>query len=181
MTQEILTDEIIITMIKEESTMEAGFRALVKAYKERLYWHIRRMVHTHENAEDVLQNTFVKVYRNLDGFEERSKLYTWIYRIATNESINFLKKRKLTIDGELSQVENILVADPYFDGNEIQLALKSAIETLPERQKAVFNLRYYESMPYRDISKMLLVTEGALKANFHHAVKKIEAYLKNKT
>lgn len=141
------------------------------------------MVTTHEDADDVVQNTFIKVFKNLDKFKGNSKLYTWIYRIATNESITYIKNRKRrhseSIDDTDKNVENNLVADDYFDGNSIQILLQKAIITLPDKQKAVFNLRYYEEMPYKDMSEILETSVGALKASYHHAAKKIEEYIKN--
>ena len=141
------------------------------------------MVTTHEDADDVVQNTFIKVFKNLDKFKGDSKLYTWIYRIATNESLTYLKNRKKrhseSIDETENNIENKLVADAYFDGDSIQLLLQKAIIGLPDKQKAVFNLRYYEEMPYRDMSEILETSVGALKASYHHAVKKIEEFIKN--
>ena len=176
-----LTDRQLLDLIR--TNKESGFRSLMHQFQEQTYWHIRRMVTSHEDADDVVQNTFIKVFRNLDKFKGDSKLYTWIYRIATNESITFLKKKNRryseSIDGSESNIENNLVADPYFDGNHVQILLQKAIVALPEKQKAVFNLRYYDEMSYNDISEILQTSVGALKASYHHAVKKIEAYLKN--
>ena len=176
-----LTDEQLLELIQLDK--DSGFRSLMHQYQEQTYWHIRRMVTTHEDADDVVQNTFIKVFRNLDKFKGDSKLYTWIYRIATNESLTFLKKRKRryseSIDESENNIENNLVADDYFDGDNVQLLLQKAIVTLPDKQKAVFNLRYYEEMPYSDMSDILETSVGALKASYHHAVKKIEEYIKN--
>lgn len=141
------------------------------------------MVTSHADADDVVQNTFIKVYKNIDRFKGESKLYTWIYRIATNESLTFLKKRQKrfseSIDAGNSNLTHNLKADTYFDGNAIQMKLQNAILLLPDKQKAVFNLRYYEEMPYSDMSEILETSVGALKASYHHAVKKIEEHLKN--
>ena len=176
-----LTDEQLLELIRLNK--ESGFRSLMHQYQQQTYWHIRRMVTTHEDADDVVQNTFIKVYRSLDKFKGDSKLYTWIYRIATNESITFLKKRKKRFSESIHEPENkianTLKADDFFDGNEAQLLLQNAILQLPEKQKAVFNLRYFEEMPYNDMSDVLQTSVGALKASYHHAVKKIEAYIKN--
>ncbi|MDF1694230.1 MAG: RNA polymerase sigma factor [Saprospiraceae bacterium] len=176
-----LTDEQLLELIGLNK--ESGFRTLMHQYQEQTYWHIRRMVTTHEDADDVVQNTFIKIFKNLDKFKGDSKLYTWIYRIATNESLTFLKKRKKrnseSIDESENTLDNKLVADAYFDGNEVQLKLQRAIIALPEKQKAVFNLRYYEEMPYNDMSEILETSVGALKASYHHAVKKIEEYIRN--
>jgi len=176
-----LTDVQLLELI--ELNKESGFRSLMHQYQEQTYWHIRRMVTTHEDADDVVQNTFIKVFKNLDKFKGDSKLYTWIYRIATNESLTYLKNRKKrhseSIDETENNIENKLVADAYFDGDSIQLLLQKAIIGLPDKQKAVFNLRYYEEMPYRDMSEILETSVGALKASYHHAVKKIEEFIKN--
>ena len=176
-------DKRILTLLSKDATMEQGFRLLMEAYQERLYWHVRRMVHDHEDANDVLQNCFVKVYRGIRKFEGKSKLYTWLYRIATNEAITFMNKEKqkttTSIDSEENSLSNQLKADPYFDGDEIQTWLKVAIGKLPEKQQLVFNLRYFDEMSYADMSEMLDTSQGALKASFHHAVKKIEKYVKS--
>ena len=176
-----LTDEQLFELIQLDK--ESGFRSLMHQYQEQTYWHIRRMVTTHEDADDVVQNTFIKVFRNLDKFQGNSKLYTWIYRIATNESITFLKNRKKrhseSIDESENAIENSLAADEYFDGNNAQVILQKAIIALPEKQKAVFNLRYFEEMPYSDMSEILETSVGALKASYHHAVKKIEEFIKH--
>ncbi|MEO1260686.1 MAG: RNA polymerase sigma factor [Bacteroidota bacterium] len=176
-------DERILTLLSGNGNRERGFRLLMETYQERLYWQIRRMVHNHEDANDVLQNCFVKVYRSIHQFEGKSKLYTWLYRIATNEAITFINKQKqkmtAPIDSEENNLSNQLKADPYFDGDEIQILLKNAIEGLPDKQKQVFNLRYFDEMSYADMSELLDTSQGALKASFHHAVKKIEQYMKS--
>ncbi|MGO4913624.1 RNA polymerase sigma factor [Leeuwenhoekiella sp. W20_SRS_FM14] len=157
------------------------FEDLVSEYKERLYWHIRRMVVSHEDADDVLQNTFIKVYKNLDTFNGDSQVYTWLYRIATNESLTFINKRKRTThlsseDFQESLITN-LTSDPYFNGDEAQLKLQQAIDTLPAKQKQVFIMKYYDELQYNEISEILGTSEGALKASYHHAVKKITDYV----
>ena len=178
-----MTDEQILDMLSSQSTAEQGFRLLMNKYQERLYWHIRRMVVSHEDANDVLQNCFIKAFRGIGRFQRKSSLYTWLYRIATNEAITFLKKQKrnatASFDDEANVLENQLVADPFFDGDEIQLKLKRALEELPEKQKLVFNMRYYQEMSYNEISAVLETSVGSLKASYHHAAKKIENYLKN--
>ncbi len=178
----MINDQIILSKISNPTTKEEGFRLLLKAYQERLYWHVRRMVEYHDDAHDVLQNTMIKVYKSIERFEGKSKLYTWLYRIATNESLTFLSKRSKkstsSLDDELEHVGRTLQADSYFDGNEAQLRLTQAIYTLPEKQKAVFNMRYFDGLSYRDMSNILGVTEGGIKASYHHAVKKIEAFIK---
>ena len=176
-----MTDEQILDTIRVEGQLEKGFRLLVTTYQERLYWHIRRMVTDHEEASDLLQDTFVKVFRNIGNFEGKSALYTWIYRIATNECLSQLDKKKrqraYSLEGT-DGLERQLEADSYVDGNEVQRMLKKAIETLPDKQKVVFNMRYYDEMNYQDMSEVLETSVGALKASYHHAVKKIEAFVK---
>lgn len=180
----IVSDEIILEKINQPSSMNEGFSMLVSKYQEKLYWHIRRMVEFHDDAHDVIQNTFVKIFKSISRFEGNSQLYTWMYRIATNESITFLNKRKKkssdSLDNELTNLSNTLKADDYFDGDEAQLVLTQAIYTLPEKQKAVFNLRYYENMSYAEMQEVTGTSEGALKASYHHAVKKIEQFIMNK-
>lgn len=152
-----------------------AFNLLVRKYSERLYWHIRRMVVVHDDADDCLQNTYIKIWKGLENFRNDSGLYTWMYRIATNETITFLKKRQIS---QLFSRENLadnLSSDPYFDGNAAQIALQKAIAELPPKQKAVFILRYYEEMPYAEIADILDSTEGSLKASYHHAYQKVSA------
>lgn len=177
------SDDRILTFLQNETTYERGFRLLMEEYQERMYWQIRRLVIEHEDANDVLQNTFVKVYRSVHNFQGKSKLYTWLYRIATNEAITFLnkknKKATTSIDNEEQNLANRLQADSYFDGNTAQLRLQEALEILPEKQRLVFNMRYFDEMSYQDISEVLGTSIGGLKASFHHAVKKIEAYVRS--
>ncbi|MEM7102108.1 MAG: sigma-70 family RNA polymerase sigma factor [Bacteroidota bacterium] len=169
-------------MMGDDRTREQAFRLLVKTYQERLYWHIRRMVVEHDDANDVVQNTFIKVFRSIGKFKGDSKLYTWLYRIATNESITFINKKKkvvaTSIDDEDLGLDRALKADSYFDGDDATAQLKAAIATLPEKQQLVFNMRYYDEMSYQDISDVLGTSVGALKASYHHAAKKIEHFLK---
>ncbi len=175
------TDEEILGKFAQAETKEKAFSMLVQTYQERMYWHIRRMVINHDDADDVLQNTFVKVWRNLANFKGNSKLYTWLYRIATNESLTFLNKKKRTsatpLETEDYSLSATLQSDPYFDGDEIQIKLQEAIDTLPSKQKQVFLLRYYDEMKYDEMSEVLDTSVGALKASYHHAVKKIEKFL----
>lgn len=177
----MLKEITFINQLKNPETQEASFRELIGLYKERLYWHIRKIVICHEDADDVLQNTFIKVFKNIDQFKGDSKLYSWMYRIATNESITHLnKKANLNkIDNEMlqNQLVNNLEADVYFDGNEIQLKLQKALATLPQKQQLVFNMKYFDNMKYDDMSEILDTSVGALKASYHHARKKIEAFL----
>ncbi len=174
----IKSDDEILDLICHDGQIETGFRLLMQKYQEKIYWHIRRIVLNHEEANDVVQNTFIKVYKNIDRFEGKSKLYTWIYRIATNEAISHKKRSKTmySLDQEEGNVVNTLKADEYFDGSEIQAHLFAAIETLPDKQRVVFQMRYFDEISYRDLSEVLDTSEGALKASFHHAVKKIESY-----
>ncbi len=177
-----IVDERILSLLREGgSHAESGFRLLMEQYQERLYWQIRRMVLDHEDANDVLQNCLVKVFRSSHTFEGKSKLYTWLYRIATNEAITFLNKKKqrqaTPLDAGESPLANRLRADDHFDGDEAQRKLMSAIETLPDKQRQVFNLRYFDEMSYAEMSELLGTSEGALKASFHHAVKKIEGFV----
>ena len=179
----MLTEETLIDQLKDRKTQSQAFEVLVNTYQKRLYWHIRRIVLDHDDADDVLQNTFIKVYRNIEGFKGESKLYSWMYRIATNEALNFLrnKSKKLGLsDGELQDrmIAN-LEADVYFEGEAIQLKLQKAIATLPEKQKLVFNMKYFEELKYEEISEILDTSVGGLKASYHLAVKKIEAFLKS--
>jgi len=161
---------------------EKAFQDLVAAYKERLYWHIRKMVIAHDDTDDVLQNTFLKVWQNLAQFRGDASLYTWLYRIATNETLSFLQKKRKkelkTINAPLLSGEQILENDTWFDGNEIQQKLQACLMQLPERQRLVFNMKYFEEMKYTQIADILEVTVGSLKASYHHAVKKIETMLK---
>lgn len=176
------SDDQILDLLRSDRTFERGFRLLMGAYKERLYWHIRRMVLVHEDADDVLQNTFIKIYRGILQFEGKSKLYTWMYRIATNEAITFLQSRSRhgthSIDSSDGILAERLRADEWFDGDALQLRLQEATAQLPEKQRVVFNLRYYEEMPYEEMSGVLDTSVGALKASFHHAVKKIESFFR---
>ncbi len=171
----------LIDDLKNVKTQEKAFRQLVSIYKERLYWHIRRMVINHDDADDVLQNTFIKVFRSIHNFKGDSKLYSWMYRIATNESITFINQRakKAGISSEeiKDQMINNLQADVYFEGDEIQLQLQKAIATLPQKQQLVFTMKYFEDITYNDMSEILDTSVGALKASYHHAVKKIELFL----
>ncbi|MBO3116049.1 RNA polymerase sigma factor [Winogradskyella sp. DF17] len=170
-----------ITRLQNPASKETAFRELLNLYKERLYWHIRKIVVSHDDADDVLQNTFIKVYRSIDNFKGESKLYSWLYRIATNESITFIKKnaKRLQISDEEHQNNaiNNLQADVYFEGDEIQLKLQQAIASLPQKQQLVFNMKYFDNIKYKDMAEILDTSEGALKASYHIAVKKIEGFL----
>jgi len=179
-----VTEELnLLQQLKSRDKSESAFRELVTLYKERLYWHIRNIVKSHDDADDVLQNTFIKVYKNIDGFNGDSKLYSWMYRIATNESLTFIKKRARQMhisNEEVNQLAiNNLEADIYFDGDVIQLKLQKAISTLPKKQQLVFNMKYFQEITYKNMSEILETSEGALKASYHIAVKKVESYLNN--
>jgi len=177
-----LTEETdFIEQLKNPLTQEKAFRSLISQYKERLYWHIRKIVISHDDADDVLQNTFIKIYRNINNFKAESKLFSWMYRIATNEAITFINKRAkqnhLDINEFQFKMAENLEADVYFEGNEIQLRLQKAVAKLPQKQQLVFNMKYFDNMKYKDISEILDTSVGALKASYHHAVKKIEKFL----
>ncbi|MBT8265908.1 MAG: sigma-70 family RNA polymerase sigma factor [Bacteroidia bacterium] len=150
-------------------------------YKERLYWHIRKIVKSHDDADDALQNTFIKVYKSIDKFKGNSKLFSWMYRIATNEAITLInqnaKRFQITSEEINTRAVNNLQSDVYFEGSEIQLQLQKAIATLPQKQQLVFNMKYFDDIKYKDMSDILETSEGALKASYHLAVKKIESYL----
>ena len=177
-----MTDEAqLLEQLKSEQHKDEAFKTLISLYKERLYWHIRNIVKSHDDTDDVLQNTFIKVYKNIHKFKGESKLFSWMYRIATNESITFINKRakqlKTTNEEVQQQALNNLKSDVYFEGTEIQLKLQKAIATLPEKQQLVFNMKYFQDLKYKDMSEILQTSEGALKASYHIAVKKIEDYL----
>ncbi|MBN4047177.1 sigma-70 family RNA polymerase sigma factor [bacterium AH-315-P13] len=171
----------LLSQLKSAQTQEKAFRELITLYKERLYWHIRKIVISHDDSDDVLQNTFIKIYKNINNFKGDSKLYSWMYRIATNEAITHLNKnaKRLQITNEAVQeyAINNLKADVYFEGDEIQLKLQKAIATLPKKQQLVFNMKYFDNIKYKDMSEVLETSEGALKASYHFAVKKIEEYI----
>ncbi len=177
-------DKELLELFKETDTKEKAFTAILKKYQEKLYWHIRRMVVDHEDANDVLQNMFIKVWNGLANFREDSQLYTWLYRIATNESLTFIEQQKKRSSVSFSDVEsglsNKIKAEKNFDANRLEWKLQLAIQHLPEKQRIVFNLRYYDEMPYEEMSRVLETSEGALKASYHHAVKKVEDFILNR-
>ena len=180
---DFLDDKELIFQFKNGSNKELPFTQIIKKYQEKLYWHIRRMVVVHEDADDILQNMFIKVWKNLDNFREDSQLYTWLYRIATNETLTFIeqkkKRRSISLDEEDDGYSHKIKADPHFDANKLEWKLQLAIQKLPEKQRVVFTLRYFDEMPYEKMSKILETSEGALKASYHHAVKKIEDFILN--
>jgi len=177
-------EELLIKQLQDPESVQVAFRQLVGEYKERLYWHVRNMVKDHEDTDDILQNTFIKIYRNIGSFKGESKLYSWMYRIATNEAITFLnskaKKLQVTSEDLQNHLINNLESDIYFEGDEIQLKLQRAIATLPQKQQEVFNMKYFQELKYREMSLILDTSEGALKASYHIAAKKIEEYLKTR-
>lgn len=178
----MIVEETLVQELKTKHTQAQAFEVLVNAYKKRLYWQIRGIVLNHEDADDVLQNTFIKIYKNIDGFKGDSQLFSWMYRIATNEALSFIKQRArmqgiTDVDYQEKLVSN-LQADVFFEGDEIQLKLQQAIATLPEKQKLVFNMKYFQELKYEEISKILDTSVGGLKASYHLAVKKVEQYLK---
>ncbi|PKP24690.1 MAG: RNA polymerase subunit sigma-70 [Bacteroidetes bacterium HGW-Bacteroidetes-2] len=177
----IETEEILIADLQSETNRDIAFRELISLYKERLYWHIRKIVLSHDDADDVLQNTFIKIFRNIDGFKGESKLYSWMYRIATNEAITFIHnkaKHSQVTSEKIQQIAiNNLEADVYFEGDEIQFKLQKAIATLPQKQQLVFNMKYFDDHTYEQLSDILETSVGALKSSYHIAVKKITAYL----
>ncbi len=174
-------DTDLVQMLQHESQRKKAFEWIVRLNKEQIYFHIRRMVLDHDDANDVTQNTFIKAWKGLSNFRAESKISTWLYRIATNESITFLEKRKRISGVAFDEVEHKLAStlesDHYFDGDHIERTLQTAIATLPEKQKAVFLLRYYDEMPYQEISEITGTSVGGLKASYHHAVQKIEQFI----
>lgn len=178
----VISDGEIIQKFKNPDYREKAFHELVAKYQERLYWHCRKIVVLHEDADDALQNTFIKVWNSLANFRADSGLYTWLYRIATNESLTLLKQKKKfqnhsSLDEYVLSLSENLTADAYFDGDETERKLQSAILGLPEKQRLVFNMKYYDEMKYNDMSEILNTSVGALKASYHHAVKKIEKFM----
>jgi len=180
-TKDQLDDHALVASFKNEKYKEAAFTQIIRKYQERLYWHVRRMVLEHEDTNDILQNVFIKVWKNLSEFREESNLYTWLYRIATNETLTWIEQQKRRSSVSISDKEDYfserLTAQRDFDPGKIEWKLQQAIQTLPEKQKLVFNLRYYDEMPYEQMAETLGTSVGALKASYHHAVKKVEAFL----
>jgi RNA polymerase sigma-70 factor (ECF subfamily) len=175
-------DITLLEQFKDPNNRERAYTGIVKKYQERLYWHIRRMLADHDDTNDVMQNVFIKVWNGLDKFREDSQLYTWLYRIATNETLSFIEqKKRKSADRSLSDseysVENTIKADSNFDAQKLEWKLQLGIQQLPEKQRLVFNLRYFDEMPYEEMSKILGTSEGALKASYHHAAKKIEEFI----
>ena len=177
------SDQELTENLRKEETRDRAFQELVLKYQERLYWHIRKIVLNHDDADDVLQNTFLKVWRNIGQFREESSLFPWLYRIATNESLTFINSRKrhtlISMNDVSDYLKDRLESDEFFEGSDIQKKLQSAIVTLPEKQRLVFNMRYFGEIPYQEMSEILNTSVGALKASYHHAVKKVEDYISN--
>lgn len=175
------SDKELLEMFRNCDTKNYAFNLLMRKYQERLYWHVRKIVISHDDSDDVIQNTFLKVWGGLESFREDSQLFTWLYRIATNEALTFLKKKKTKFLLPLVDVEQqlckTLESDPYVNGDELKVKLQQAILKLPEKQRIVFNLKYFDEMKYEDMSESLGTSVGALKASYHHAVKKIEKFL----
>lgn len=176
-------DSEILLKFSNKETRNEAFGLLLKKYQQKIYWHIRRLVINHDDADDLVQDVFIKVWKNLDNFQSNSQLYTWLYRIATNECLTFLNKKKqqnnIPLDEVAYDLADSLAEGSYFDGNHAQMKLQKALLTLPEKQRLVFNMKYFDDLKYEEISDVLGTSVGALKASFHHAVKKIEAYLSN--
>lgn len=176
-----MEDKDLLLKIRNPDTRSYGFNLLVRAYQQRVYWHVRKMVIDHDDADDLTQEIFIKIHKYIDTFREDSQLYTWIYRIATNECLSFLKKKKrrffLPIEDLTEQLTAKVDSSPDMDGDEIQKRLQKAILKLPDKQRLVFNMKYFDDIPYEAMSEITKTSVGALKASFHHAVKKIEEFL----
>jgi len=178
-----MTDQEIIQLCLHADTREKGYRQLVAEYSKKIYWHIRRMVTDHDDANDIVQNVFIKVWKGLPNFREDSKLYTWLYRIASNEAITFMqdkyRRSREALDSDQSLPLESMQSDVWLDSEHAMQLLQGAINSLPDRQKQVFILRYYDELKYEDMEEMLGTSAGALKASFHHAIKKIEQFVRN--
>lgn len=176
-----MDDKDLLLKLRNPETRNYGFNMLVRAYQQKVYWLVRKMVIDHDDADDLTQEVFIKIHKAIDNFREDSQLYTWIYRIATNECLTFLNKKKRWFFLPLEDVSKELSAKidsaPYLTGDDIQKKLQKALLTLPDKQRLVFNMKYYDDLPYEDISQITKTSVGALKASYHHAVKKIENYL----
>jgi RNA polymerase sigma factor (sigma-70 family) len=176
-----VSDTEILSKFQDESTRNEAFNLLLKKYQQKIYWHVRRMVIDHDDADDLVQDIFIKIWKNLPGFRSDAQLYTWMYRIATNECITFLNKKKqknnIPLDDVSYELAESLADSSYLSGDKVQLKLQQALLTLPDKQRLVFNMKYYDDMKYEEMSEVLGTSVGALKASFHLAVKKIEAFL----
>jgi RNA polymerase sigma factor (sigma-70 family) len=176
-------DSEILEKFSQVKTRDEAFNLLLNKYQQKIYWHIRRLVIDHDDADDLVQDTFIKVWKNLEKFRNDAQLYTWIYRIATNESITFLNKKKqrnnTPLDEVSAELSETLIASSYFNGDKVQLKLQQALLTLPEKQRLIFNMKYFDELKYDEISEITGTSVGALKASFHIAVKKIEVFMLN--
>ncbi|WP_289044302.1 RNA polymerase sigma factor [uncultured Olleya sp.] len=176
-------ETLLLQQLQSEKDKNAAFKKLISLYKERLYWHIRHIVKSHDDTDDVLQNTFIKIFKNINSFKGDSKLYSWMYRIATNEALTHIKRNSRIKNSSNEEVNQLAIdslqSDVYFEGDDIQLKLQKAIATLPEKQQLVFNMKYFQELKYSELSEILETSEGALKASYHIAAKKIETYLKD--
>lgn len=177
------TDKELLELFRDEGSETKAFNLIVLKYQEKLYWHVRKIVIIHDDTDDIIQNTFLKAWRNLKNFKEKAQLYTWLYRIATNEAFSYIKQKKknsiVPYEDYENYLSNSLESDVYFSGDEIQMKLQKAILTLPDKQRVVFNMKYFDEVKYEDMSEILGTSVGALKASYHHAVKKIEYLLSN--
>jgi RNA polymerase sigma-70 factor (family 1) len=177
---EAIDDNVLLSEFASEATRQQAFRKIVEKYQKRVYWHIRKIVIDHDDADDLTQDTFIKAWNALPEFRQDSQLFTWLYRIATNEALNFLRKKKIRNTVDYASVEHEMsagmAASDYFNGDSLQLKLQQALLTLPEKQRLVFNMKYFDAMKYEEISEVLETSVGALKASYHHAVKKIENF-----
>ena len=172
-------EDILIQQLRDTKTRSTAFSSLVKAYSETLYWHIRRMVLSHDDTNDILQNTFIKAWTGIDGFLGNARILTWLYRIATNETLTFINKNSNAVFEDIDTAAAAVEADEWFDGDDLQTRLQAAIQTLPPKQRMVFNMKYYEEMKYEEMSAILGTSTGALKASYHIAVKKISEYFES--
>jgi len=176
-----LVEQELLIKLRDPETRNYGFNLLVRDYQERVYWHIRKMVIDHDEADDIVQDTFIKVWKNLDKFREDSSLYTWIYKIATNECLNFLSKKKrrffLPLNDVSKELSTKIDSGSHIGGDEIQMKLQKALIKLPDKQRMVFNMKYFDEMKFEQISEITGTSVGALKASYHHAVKKVEVFL----
>jgi len=174
-------DSVIVEKMKSPKTKEEGLQLMMNTYQSRLYWHLRRLVVHHDDAQDLLQDTFIKAYQNFDKFKGNSKIYTWLYRIATNEALQFLnkaKKMQKSDEGTEYYLQNAVASNAKFGAEKIEILLQEAIQSLPEKQKMVFTIRYYEEMPYEEIAEILQMSIGTLKTNYHYAKEKITEYIR---
>lgn len=182
-TTELVEEQSLVLALQSDSEREKAFGVLVSQYKEQLYWLIRKIVLDHDDTDDVLQNTFIKVYRNIQSFKADSKLYTWMYRIATNEAITFINKKAKRANISSHEMKEVILSkletDVYFEGDKIQLQLQKAIALLPTKQQLIFNMKYFDDHTFKQLSDILETSVGGLKSSYHIAVRKITTYLKN--